>query len=186
MMQGPFRRRGETNKMIRIGESRLEKARERRWSRPYNALDPAVLRLEEEEAPKTRRAVRLGIVAAIVFHVLLFFVVFPSYYEPWGYTPLETGALGVSSLTTDLSGFGKYILRKYRNVRGIYVLRRQNVTSKRAAKNLADFMYEFSLLDTEDRIKRKLEAKQIADTADWGNMVEHYIEAHNLSLTKLK
>jgi len=67
--------------MIRIGESRLTQARERRWSRPYNALDPAVLRLEEEEAPRNRRAVRLGIAAAVVLHILLFFVVFPSYYE---------------------------------------------------------------------------------------------------------
>ena len=67
--------------MIRIGESRLARARERRWSRPYNALDPAVVRLEEEEAPRTRRAIRLGIAAAVVFHVVLFFVVFPSYYE---------------------------------------------------------------------------------------------------------
>jgi TonB family protein len=67
--------------MIRIGESRLGQARERRWSRPYNALDPAVLRLQEEEAPTRRRAIRLGIALAIVFHVLLFFIVFPSYYE---------------------------------------------------------------------------------------------------------
>src|SRR3989338_9750564 len=34
--------------------------------------------------------------------------IFPSYYEPWGYTPLEAGALGVSSVTTDLAGFGRY------------------------------------------------------------------------------
>jgi TonB family protein len=67
--------------MIRIGESRLERARERRWSRPYNALDPAVLRLQEEQEPSRRRAIRLGIALAIVFHVLLFIIVFPSYYE---------------------------------------------------------------------------------------------------------
>jgi glycogen(starch) synthase len=47
------------------------------------------------------------------------FGIFPSYYEPWGYTPLETAALGVSSLTTDLSGFGKYILKKHKGCKGI-------------------------------------------------------------------
>jgi TonB family protein len=67
--------------MIRIGESKLAQARERRWNRPYNALDPAVLRLEEEQAPLRRRAIRLGISLAIVFHVILFLIVFPSYYE---------------------------------------------------------------------------------------------------------
>ena len=66
---------------MRIGESRLAQARERRWSRPYNALDPAVLRLEEEDAPRLRRAIRIGIAAAIAVHILLFFIVFPSYYE---------------------------------------------------------------------------------------------------------
>lgn len=66
---------------MRIGESRLGQARERRWSRPYNALDPAVLRLQEEEAPGRRRAIRLGIAAAIAFHILLLFIVFPSYYH---------------------------------------------------------------------------------------------------------
>lgn len=67
--------------MRRIGESRLEQARERRWSRPYNALDPTVLRLQEEEAPARRSAIRLGIAAAIALHIFLFFMVFPSYYE---------------------------------------------------------------------------------------------------------
>jgi hypothetical protein len=66
---------------MRIGESKLAQARERRWSRPYNALDPAVLRLEEEQAPLRRRAVRLGIILAVIFHLILFVIVFPSYYE---------------------------------------------------------------------------------------------------------
>jgi TonB family protein len=66
---------------MRIGESKLTQARERLWTRSYNSLDPAVLRLEEEDAPLRRRAIRLGIAAAIAFHVVLFFIVFPSYYE---------------------------------------------------------------------------------------------------------
>ena len=36
--------------------------------------------------------------------------VFPSYYEPWGYTPLESIAFGVPTITTTLSGFGQWIL----------------------------------------------------------------------------
>jgi len=72
---------GQRRSWMRIGESRLEVARERIWSRPYNSLDPVVVRLEEENAPLLRRAVRLAIAAAIVAHVVLFFIVFPSYYE---------------------------------------------------------------------------------------------------------
>ena len=32
--------------------------------------------------------------------------VYPSYYEPWGYTPLESIAFGIPTITTDLAGFG--------------------------------------------------------------------------------
>jgi TonB family protein len=67
--------------MIRIGESKLAQARERRWSRPYNALDPAVVQLREEQAPSRRRAIRLGVLLAVVFHLVVFMIVFPSYYE---------------------------------------------------------------------------------------------------------
>lgn len=66
---------------MRIGESRLAQARENRWSRPYNSLDPAVVQLEQEDRPRIRRAVRLALAAAIVLHVVLFIIVFPSYYE---------------------------------------------------------------------------------------------------------
>ena len=66
---------------MRIGESRLAQARQRRWNRPYNALDPAVLEIQERERPALKRALRLGIAAAIAFHAILFVVVFPSYYE---------------------------------------------------------------------------------------------------------
>ncbi len=66
---------------MRIGESRLTQRRERPWTRPYNSLDPVVLRLQEEDEPLRKRAVRLGVAAAIVFHVVLFFIAFPSYYE---------------------------------------------------------------------------------------------------------
>jgi len=66
---------------MRIGESRLAQAREKRWTRPYNSLDPAVIELEKEDRPGLRRAVRLGLAAAVALHLVLFVVVFPTYYE---------------------------------------------------------------------------------------------------------
>jgi glycogen synthase len=114
------------------------------------------------------------------------FGVFPSYYEPWGYTPLESGALGVPSVTTDLSGFGKYILKKHKGCKGISVLKRQNISDQKAIVNLTSMMYNFSKLTKEDRIKVKLNAKHIAESADWKNMVNYYVMAHNKSLKKIK
>jgi len=112
--------------------------------------------------------------------------VFPSYYEPWGYTPLEAGALGVPSITTDLSGFGRYIIDNHENCKGIQVLKRQNMPEKRVVNNLTHFMYRFAKISRPDRMENKLEARHVAELADWKNMIKHYIEAHNLALRKLR
>jgi len=43
--------------------------------------------------------------------------IFPSYYEPWGYTPVETAANGALSITTDMAGFGKFYRIKLKKTR---------------------------------------------------------------------
>lgn len=62
---------------MQIRDRRLLSRREQRWNRSYNALHPAVLELEKEDRPRTRRALRLAIVGGIVLHVVLFLIVFP-------------------------------------------------------------------------------------------------------------
>jgi len=52
--------------------------------------------------------------------------------------------------------------------------------------NLTKIMYDYLKLSAEERIQRKLEAKQIADLADWKNMVKYYLEAHNMAVTRLR
>ncbi len=112
--------------------------------------------------------------------------VFPSYYEPWGYTPLEAAALGVSSLTTDLSGFGQYICKecvpgKYP---GIFVLQRFKKSTEEIIKALTDMMSQFAHFNTKERIENKIMAQKIAATADWKLFIERYIEAHNKAVEK--
>ena len=109
--------------------------------------------------------------------------VFPSYYEPWGYTPLETAALGVPAVTTDLAGFGRYLM-KHKKEKGIFILKRQNRKKTQYVKDLAKYMFDFSKLDQRGRIELKLEAKELADMADWKIMIENYIEAHNKAVSK--
>ncbi|MDD5086461.1 MAG: glycosyltransferase, partial [Candidatus Nanoarchaeia archaeon] len=112
--------------------------------------------------------------------------VFPSYYEPWGYTPLEAAALGVSSVTTDLAGFGRYINESSRQNKnpGIFVINRMNKSDKQVVDELASSFYLFSSLSKADRIKNKMEAQHLASLADWETMVANYIEAHNLAIKK--
>jgi protein TonB len=66
---------------MRIGESRLQDARQRRWGRAYNALDPAVLQRDGEERTARRRRARLALGLALALHLALFAIVFPSLVE---------------------------------------------------------------------------------------------------------
>ncbi|MCK5084466.1 MAG: glycogen/starch synthase [Candidatus Pacebacteria bacterium] len=112
--------------------------------------------------------------------------IFPSYYEPWGYTPLETGALGVASLTSNLSGFGKYFYDDLRNkkIPGIYILDIENQKKEKMIKDFVDIIYKYTLFTKKKRIDNKIQARKVAFTADWKNFAVHYIEAHNLAVEK--
>ncbi|MBI2649832.1 glycogen/starch synthase [Candidatus Woesearchaeota archaeon] len=112
--------------------------------------------------------------------------IFPSYYEPWGYTPLEAGALGVSSVTTDLAGFGRYFCAECMQTEtpGIFVLKRLNRNDDDVVSQLVNVMFNFANLSREDRIANKLQARKTASMADWKTFVNRYIEAHNMAVGK--
>ena len=114
--------------------------------------------------------------------------IFPSYYEPWGYTPLETAALGVASLTSNLSGFGKYFYDGLRDkkIPGIYILDIENQKKEKMIKDFVDIIYKYTLFTRRKRIDNKIQARKVAFMADWKNFVVHYIEAHNLAVEKHK
>ncbi|MDF1497999.1 MAG: glycogen/starch synthase [Patescibacteria group bacterium] len=113
--------------------------------------------------------------------------VFPSYYEPWGYTPLETAALGVASLTSNLSGFGKYFYDELndKNLPGVYILDIENQEKGKMIEGFIDILYKYTLFSKKKRIDNKIQARKVAFSADWKKFVTHYIEAHNLSIKKL-
>ncbi|NQV09399.1 glycogen/starch synthase [Candidatus Woesearchaeota archaeon] len=112
--------------------------------------------------------------------------IFPSYYEPWGYTPLEAGALGVASVTTDLAGFGRFISKKIKkdDLPGIYVLNRLNKSEDETAEDLNKIMYDYVHFTKDQRVRNKIKAKKIASLADWKNFVQFYIKAHNKAVDK--
>jgi glycogen(starch) synthase len=110
---------------------------------------------------------------------------FPSYYEPWGYTPMESMALGVPALTTDLSGFGMFIKNHSLETDGVYVLERFNKPEDALVKEFANMLYTFMQYTQEHRIDCKLNAKALASKADWKLFIEHYITAHNMALKKV-
>jgi len=107
--------------------------------------------------------------------------IFPSYYEPWGYTPLECAALGVPAITTDLAGFGQFIDNQNKKG-GIYVLKRMNKSREDIINDLMKKMLRYYKLSQKQRVEQKIEAKHLSTLADWNTFVENYVEAHNLAL----
>ncbi|MBI4451821.1 glycogen/starch synthase [Candidatus Woesearchaeota archaeon] len=112
--------------------------------------------------------------------------IFPSYYEPWGYTPLEAGALGVSSVTTDLAGFGRYFCSEcaQSDTPGIYVLKRLNKSDDDVVSQLVEVMLNFANFSKEERTANKLQARKTASMADWKSFIKNYIAAHDLAVEK--
>ena len=115
--------------------------------------------------------------------------IFPSRYEPWGYTPFETAALRVLSLTTDVAGFGSFILEHSKKVGKkpvIKVLRIIGRNKKETVKDLTNMMENCIFLDKEERIKEKLETRYLVEKLDWKYQIRHYLNAHGLALNKMK
>ncbi len=112
--------------------------------------------------------------------------VFPSLYEPWGYTPLEAAALGVGAVTTDLSGFGKYISNHVAQKKfpGVFVVKRLGIGYDGFVKSLADVLITFAKYSNDERIKNKIEAKHVSTLADWKFMIRQYIAAHQIAVGK--
>lgn len=106
--------------------------------------------------------------------------IFPSYYEPWGYTPLECIARGVPAVTSDLSGFGAYALKYLPDHRkqGIYVCPRRYNSFEDSARMLTDWLFDFVKHDRRERIALRNEVEASASHFDWGNLARYYDDAH--------
>lgn len=113
--------------------------------------------------------------------------VFPSFYEPWGYTPLEAAALGVSSITTDLAGFGRYICFECQQPKtpGIFVLERMGKSDEEIVASLTEMMSRFAHYSAKERTENKITAQKLAHTASWSKFIARYVEAHNKAIETL-
>ncbi len=110
--------------------------------------------------------------------------VFPSAYEPWGYTPLECIALGVPALTSDLAGFGRYAAEHLgdHDEWGLNVLKRRGKPFHESAADLARQMLAFCRLDRKGRIGLRNSVSDRAEEFDWSRLAVAYHEAHARAL----
>ena len=111
---------------------------------------------------------------------------FPSYYEPWGYTPLEALAFRVPTLTTTLAGFGLWVRSHYDAAHpGITVLDRDDSNYFEVVDGVVDRIRELASLEKEVRGQYRENAREVASIALWQNQIVYYQEAYSQALGKV-
>lgn len=112
--------------------------------------------------------------------------VYPSYYEPWGYTPLESIAFKVPTITTDLAGFGLWVnslTGKNATLQdGVKVIHRTDYNYSEVADTIKDTISEFSSLTSTEINKIRKNAANIAEKALWKHFIQYYYEAYDIAL----
>ncbi|MHC4135747.1 MAG: alpha-glucan family phosphorylase [Planctomycetota bacterium] len=107
--------------------------------------------------------------------------VFPSLYEPWGYTPLESLAAGVPTVTTDATGFGRFVLTLPEAEReAVTVLSADNDP----ADELADELARFLARPDEEIAALRRAGGAVVERTDWQALVGPTLEAHELALER--
>ncbi|KAG0264917.1 glycogen synthase isoform 1 [Mortierella polycephala] len=112
--------------------------------------------------------------------------VFPSYYEPWGYTPAECTVMGVPSITTNLSGFGCFMDDNIADSSeyGIYIVDRRMKSVEESIQQLAEQMLVFCQKSRRQRINQRNRTERLSDLLDWKRMGLEYIKARQLALRR--
>ena len=114
--------------------------------------------------------------------------IFPSYYEPWGYTPVECLVRGIPAITSDLSGFGDYAKNQVKTVteKGIYIVNRRTQSYEESVEQLTDYMFDFVKLNRRERIELRNNVERHSGVFAWDNLAKFYMEAYRMAMEKLE
>jgi glycogen synthase len=111
--------------------------------------------------------------------------VFPSTYEPWGYTPLECMALGTPAITSDLAGFGRYVQETYGQFSGLRLVERRGRSFDDAARQLTEQLVDYCRMTRRQRVALRNDAERRSWDFDWQKLGKAYHRAHDLALSRL-
>jgi phosphorylase/glycogen(starch) synthase len=128
-----------------------------------------------------------GIINFTYYQLLIGFdlTVFPSYYEPWGYTPLESIAFKVPTITTSLSGFGLWVKKNYENTaHSITIIERNDFNDAEVIENIAKEILEFTKLSPNEIKNIRNRAYQVSMGALWLNLIKNYYNAYQIAIQK--
>ncbi len=107
--------------------------------------------------------------------------IFPSFYEPWGYTALETLAAGVMAVTSDLTGFASYVKEKNLlnpETPGLWLLNRKGRKEEEVIEDLTELLLKIVQMSRIERIQNKYEARRLASHFEWQDLVKNYLEVY--------
>ena len=113
--------------------------------------------------------------------------VFPSYYEPWGYTPLESAAFGVPTVTTDLAGFGQWVLDNFgddSDLSGIKVVHRTDGNYAETVQTVVSGLLNLYVMEPKMMQSVRKGARDTSKAASWENFIKYYDEAYEQALEK--
>lgn len=115
--------------------------------------------------------------------------VYPSYYEPWGYTPLESIAFGIPTITTDLAGFGLWAKKSVsgNNIsEGVAVINRNDFNYFEVADAITDSILTLVGKDEKEIDNIRTRSFELASKAEWSKFIVYYEEAFKIALAKAK
>lgn len=112
---------------------------------------------------------------------------FPSFYEPWGYTPLESAVQGVPTITSDLSGFGQWMHTLEGDWRSLVrVLPRRNKSHEQDVNSLANLLLDMTAQQAKAKDSKEIKnkANELSKVIDWSVIYSSYIAAYDIALAK--
>lgn len=112
--------------------------------------------------------------------------VFPSWYEPWGYTPQESAAHAVPTVTTDLSGFGMWVRSSQREKNGVTIICRRQTSYEETAASLRDVLLQYASLPEEQMQEHRHMVRHVAEGCSWEQFFPYYVQAYGLALDKAR
>ncbi len=111
--------------------------------------------------------------------------VFPSYYEPWGYTPLESLAFKIPTITTNYAGFGMWVKENFTDIDNtVKVVSRDTDNEDDIIAELSQTIYKWHQFEAHEAEPIKEKAHQIVTKAQWGILVSHYYHLYHIALEK--
>jgi phosphorylase/glycogen(starch) synthase len=113
--------------------------------------------------------------------------VFPSYYEPWGYTPLESLAFHIPTITTSLAGFGLWIREKRKiHEPGAWVIERNDINEEEVTRQISKIVLNFAGFSEKEVLEARAKAYDISRIALWDELAGKYTDAFSIALKNVE